>query len=54
LTPLITEYAQRLYPDIAPDAAFTKMYASPGSEPLRRAVLIAKGLMDIDPVPRRY
>jgi hypothetical protein len=50
LTALITEYAQQIYPDMSPEGAFTKIYTSPGGEPLRRAVQIAKGLMDIEPV----
>jgi hypothetical protein len=50
LTALITEYAQQLYPDMSPEGAFTKIYTSPGGEPLRRAIAIAKGLMDIEPV----
>jgi hypothetical protein len=50
LTALITEYAQQLYPDMSPEGAFTKIYTSLGGEPLRRAVQIAKGLMDIEPV----
>jgi hypothetical protein len=50
LTALITEYAQQLYPDMSPEGAFSKLFMSPGGEPLRRAVQIAKGLMDIEPV----
>jgi hypothetical protein len=50
LTALITEHAQQLYPDMSPEHAFTKIYTSPGAEPLRRAVSIAKGLLDIEPV----
>jgi hypothetical protein len=50
LTGMLTEHAQQLYPDMSPEGAFTKIYTSPGGEPLRRAVQIAKGLMDIEPV----
>jgi hypothetical protein len=50
LTALITEYAQQIYPDMSPEGAFTKIYTAPGGEPLRRAIAIAKGLMDIEPV----
>jgi hypothetical protein len=50
LTALITEYAQQLYPDMSPEGAFSKLFLAPGGEPLRRAVQIAKGLMDIEPM----
>jgi hypothetical protein len=50
LTALITDYAQQLFPDMSPEGAFSKLFMSPGGEPLRRAVQIAKGLMDIEPV----
>jgi len=50
LTALITEYAMREHPEMSPEGAFTKMFTSPGGEPLRRAIAIAKGLMDIEPV----
>jgi hypothetical protein len=50
LTSLVTEHAQQLYPDMSPEGAFSKLFTSPGAEPLRRAVSVCKGLLDIEPV----
>jgi hypothetical protein len=50
LTALITEHAMREHPDMPPEGAFTKAYMSPAGEPLRRAIQITKGLLDIEPV----
>jgi hypothetical protein len=49
LTELVTEYAQQLYPDMSPEHAFTKVYTSPGAEPVRRAIAVVKGLLQIEP-----
>jgi hypothetical protein len=46
LTQLITEAAMAQYPDASPAAAFTKAYSSPQGEPLRRAIQIAKGMLE--------
>jgi hypothetical protein len=51
LTALITEYAQQLYPDMSPEGAFSKAYLSAAAEPLRRAIQIAKGMLQpVQPV----
>jgi hypothetical protein len=50
LTQLLTEHAQQLYPEMSPASAFAKLFTSPGAEPLRRAVSICKGMLDIEPV----
>jgi hypothetical protein len=51
LTSLITEYAQQLYPDMSPEIAFSKAYLSAAAEPLRRAIQIAKGMLQpVQPV----
>jgi hypothetical protein len=49
LTGMLTEHAQQLYPEMSPSSAFSKLFMSPGAEPLRRAVQIAKGMLHIEP-----
>jgi hypothetical protein len=49
LTALITEHAMREHPEMSPEGAFSKLFTSPGAEPLRRAIAIAKGLLAVEP-----
>jgi len=48
LTGMITEAAKAEYPDLDDARAFTKLFAGPNGEMLRRAVMIAKAA----PVPQ--
>jgi hypothetical protein len=48
LTALITEHAMQLYPDMSEAGAFTKLFTSPGGEPLRKAIMIAKGAQPVN------
>jgi hypothetical protein len=50
LTELITRHAMQLYPDMSPEAAFTKVYCAPGAEPLRLAVSVVKGMLAVEPI----
>ena len=46
LTALITEAAMAQYPDASAEAAFTRVYCSAAAEPMRRAIQIAKGMLE--------
>jgi len=44
LTGMATEYAKHEYPGLSDEQAFTRLYASPNGELLRRALAVAKAM----------